>query len=126
MTIRFGCLALAAALVAGCATRLPSTSFAESAALERAMKGYYAAHASEEQGCCPRPYIDGLTQVSVVENQPDRMVVDIRYLYTDQFKNNRGEKGGQQCLGYGGRSFTLGRDEAGEVKVFEMTGPRRS
>jgi hypothetical protein len=70
MSMRFVCLALLAALVAGCATRLPDTTFAKPAALERAMNRYYEAHATEQWGYCLTPYIDGLTQVAVVESRP--------------------------------------------------------
>ncbi len=127
MSIRLLCLTLVAALVAGCAgSRLPSTGFAEPAALERAMKGYYEAHASEEHGQCLRPYIDGLTQVTVVDSQPERLVVNVRYLYRDWLKNDGGQDGfRRECTGYAGRSFTFGKGTAG-VEVVDMTGPRRN
>ena len=87
MSTRGLCLSLIA-LLAGCTTgRLPSTSFAEPAALEQAMKRYYEAHATEQYGYCSTPYIDGLTQVQVVDNQPQRLVIDVRYLYRDWQKN---------------------------------------
>ena len=114
------------ALLAGCATRLPGTSFADPGELERAMKRYYENHATEEHGYCLHPYIDGLTQTEVVTNQPDRLVVDVRYLYQDRFKNDRGENGGHECTGYAGRRFTFGKGPAGGVEVLDMTGPRRS
>ncbi len=139
MPIRLLCLALVAVLVAGCAaSRLPSTSFAEPPALEQAMKRYYEAHASEQYGYCLKPYIDGLTQVSVVDSQPDRLVVDVRYFYRDRLKDDRGHDGfGRECTGYAGRSFTFGKETAGGkesgyaegapgIVVLEMTGPRRS
>jgi hypothetical protein len=127
MSIRLVCLALLAALVAACAaSRLPSTGFAEPAALERAMKRYYELHASEDRGQCLNPYIDGLTQVAVVDDQPERLVVDVRYFYRDRFKDDRGEDGfGSECTGYASRSFTFGKGAAG-VEVLDMTGPRRS
>lgn len=126
MSIRLICLALVAVLVAGCAaSRLPSTSFAEPAALERAMNRYYEAHASEQYGYCLTPYINGLTQVAVVDSQPDRLVVDIRYLYRDRLKDERDQNGGRECVSYAGRSFTFGKGTAG-VEVLEMTGTRRN
>jgi hypothetical protein len=127
MSKRLLCLALVAVLIAGCAaTRLPSTGFAEPAALERAMNRYYEAHASEQYGYCLKPYIDGLTQVAVVDSQPERLVVDVRYFYRDRLKDDRGQDGfGRECTGYAGRSFTFGKGAAG-VEVLDMTGPRRS
>jgi hypothetical protein len=137
MPIRLLYLGLAVALIAGCANhQLPRTSFAKPAALDRAMIAYYEAHATEEHGYCPTPYIDGLTQVSVVDNQPNKLVVDVRYFYRDRSKNDRShnqssnnamQSGFQrQCTGYAGRQFTLGKGKTGEVEVLDMTGPRRS
>ena len=128
MSIRHFRLALSVAVVAGCSTgRLPNTSFAQSGALERAMRSYYEAHASEDHGYCSSPYIDGLSQVHVVDEQPQRLVVDVRYFYRDWQKSNRGDSnGGNECTGFAGRSFTFGKDAADGVKILEMTGPRRS
>jgi hypothetical protein len=128
MSIRLPCLGLLAALVAGCAaSRLPSTDFAEPAALERAMKRYYEAHASEDHGQCLKPYIDGLTQVAVVDDQPERLVVDVRYFYRDRLKDDRGQDGfGRECTGYAGRRFDFGKGPTGAVEILDMTGERRS
>jgi hypothetical protein len=125
MTIRLLCTALLAGLVAACATSLPKTSFAEPATVKQAMQGYYEGHATEEYGYCSTPYIDGLTQVKVVTDQPDRLVLDVRYLYRDRFKQDRGDNRGHECTNYGGRRFTFGKSPAGNVEVADMTGPRR-
>jgi hypothetical protein len=125
MSIRCIWLALIPALVAGCATRLPSASFAEPAALEQAMNDYYQTHAMEEWGYCMTPYIDGLTQVAVVESQPDRLVVDVRYLYRDRQKGNSQNSSVLDCTSYAGRQFTFGKENTGGVEVVDMTGLRR-
>ena len=116
------CLILAAVLLAACASRVPATSFAEPSAVERTVMRYYERHASEENRTCLSPYIDGLTQVSVVEDTPERLVVDVRYLYRDRFKDDRGNGMGRECSGYAGRRFTLAKTDAG-ITVVEMTGP---
>ncbi len=135
MSMRLLYLGLTVALVASCATRLPGTSFAEPAALDRAMKDYYGAHATEQWGYCLTPYIDGLTQVAVVDNRSDKLVVDVRYFYRDRSKNGRRNKStnismqggfGRDCTGYAGRQFTFGKDKTGGIEVLDMTGPRRS
>jgi hypothetical protein len=126
MSIRCLWLVLIPVLVAGCATRLPSASFAKPAALEQAMTDYYQSHAMEEWGYCMTPYIDGLTQVAVVENQPDRLVVDVRYLYRDRQKGNYQNNAEQDCVSYAGRQFTFGKGNTGGVEVVDMTGLRRS
>lgn len=118
---------IGALLVAGCAvSRMPSASFAEPLALEQALKRYYQRHASEEHGYCRSPYIDGLTRVALIEDQPERLVVDVRYFYRDRSKDDGGgdTNRGSECTGFAGRRFALGKAEAG-VEVLEMTGERR-
>ena len=120
------CLVFAAVLVAGCAaSRMPETGFGEPQALERTVMGYYATHASEENRTCLSPYMYGLTHVDVVEEQPERLVVDVRYLYRDRNKDDRGDGLGRECSGYGERRFTLGQSAAG-IEVLDMTGSQRS
>ena len=116
------CLTLAAVLLVACAPRMPATSFAEPSAVERAIIRYYEYNATEENRTCLSPYIEGLTQVNVVEDTPERLVVDVRYLYRDRFKDDRGNGMGRECSGYAGRRFTLAKTDAG-ITVVEMTGP---
>ena len=109
---------LAMVLVAGCASGsgLPPDT-------ERAIETYYRAHASEESGRCPALFIEGFTRTEVVEDGPERQVVDVRYLYGDRIKDGNDTDGGQ-CIGFNGRRFTLAKTEAG-LEVVEMTGPSR-
>jgi hypothetical protein len=58
----------------------------------------------------------------VVEEQPGRLVLDVRYLYRDRNKDDRGDGLGRECTDYGERRFTLGKDATG-FEVLEMTGP---
>ena len=114
---------LVALLVAGCAaSRVPPTSFGEPVEIERAIMRYYERNATERNRTCLSPYIDGLTQVEVVEETPERLVVDVRYFYRDRFKNDRGDGVGRECTGYGERRFTLAKSDSG-IEVVEMTGP---
>jgi hypothetical protein len=126
MLLRFVCLSLAGALVAGCAaSRVPETGFGDPWALERAVMRYYATHATEQNRTCLRPFMYGLTQVAVVEEQPDRLVVDVRYLYRDRNKDDRGDGLGRECTGYAERRFTV-HDGAAGIEVLDMTGPQRA
>jgi hypothetical protein len=72
-----------------------------------------------------RPTCTGLTRVELVEQQADRLVIDVRYLYRDPNKDDRGDGLGQECSAYGGRRFTLRKDPQG-LEVDEMTGPQRT
>ena len=113
-------------LVAGCAgSRVPEASFGDPRALERAVMSYYERHATEENRTCSSPYMYGLTQVGVVEETPERLVVDVRYLYRDRNKDDRGDGFGRECSDYGERRFTLGKGTAG-LEVLDMTGPQRT
>ena len=120
------CLVLAAVLLAGCAaSRMPETGFGDPQALERAVMSYYERHAIEENRTCPSPFMYGLTQVEVVEEQPERLVLDVRYLYRDRNKDDRGDGLGRECSDYGERRFSLRKDGAG-FEVLEMSGPQRT
>ena len=120
------CLAFVTVLLAGCAaSRVPETGFGDPQALERAVMTYYARNATEENRTCLSPFMYGLTQVDVVEQQPERLVVEVRYLYRDRNKDDRGDGLGRECSNYGERRFTLRKDGAG-VEVIEMTGPQRT
>jgi hypothetical protein len=120
------CLVFAAVLLAGCAaSRVPETGFGEPQALERAVMSYYERHATEESRTCLSPFMYGLTQVDVVEEQPERLVGDVRYLCRDRNKDDRGDGLGRECSNYGERLFTLRKDGAG-FEVLEMTGPQRT
>jgi hypothetical protein len=81
---------------------------------------YYERHASEENGYCPSPYIDGITQQQVVEEGAGRSVLDVRYLYRDRSKGGRDEGGlGTECVSYAGRRFVLQRS-GDTFEVVEM------
>lgn len=113
------CCVLALPLV-GCAA-----VFGEPPATETAMKRYYAAHATEDIGQCPSPYIDGFTSIQVVEDEPDRRVIDVRYLYRDWSRDQRSQDGMRSaCVGYGERRFVLTKSDD-TLNVQEMSGPKR-
>lgn len=109
-----------ALLLAGCTAVL-----GEPPETETAIKRYYEAHATENIGQCLAPYIDGFTTIQVVEDDPERRVLDVRYLYRDWIKNERSGGGMRsECVGYGERRFVLTRRE-GTLTVEEMSGPQR-
>jgi hypothetical protein len=96
-------------------------------AYETAIQHYYEAHASEKNGRCWAPYIDGFTAVQVVEDTPARMVVDAGYLYRDRVKDGQsiGDGEGSECVGYGHRNFVLAESDD-TLQVTEMSGLRRN
>jgi hypothetical protein len=100
----------------------------EPSELDGAIKRYYEAHASERGGQCLAPYIDGFTRTQVVEDGPERLVVDVRYLYRDRYKDNESGVDGNAmtgCINYGTRRFVLARSDDA-LTVEQMSGPRRN
>jgi hypothetical protein len=91
--------------------------------VQSAVMRHYEAHASEQYGQCLNPYMDALTNLEVVEDTADRMVVDARYFYRDRFMDERRGALGRECSGRGERRFTLARNEDDGLDVVEMSGP---
>jgi hypothetical protein len=118
-------LLLAAVVIAGPVAGCANAPW-QPPAYETAIKRYYEAHASERNGQCLAPYIDGFTSLEVVEDTPERMVVDARYLYRDRLKDGSDGDGMMLgCVSYGQRSFVLTRSDD-RLQVMEMSGPRRN
>jgi hypothetical protein len=112
----------AALLVFGCASVT-----AEPPETQTAIRRFYEAHASENIGQCLAPYIDGFTTLRVVDSDPERMVVDARYMYRDWIKDERasdGQRLGNPCVGFGERRFVLAKID-GTWRVEQMSGPQR-
>jgi hypothetical protein len=91
--------------------------------LSREVSRYYAAHASEENGACPRPQI-----ASVTERVEQGDLVTVRYTY---YEPGEDQTDWQEvfhkpvaCTGSGERQFTVERTKLG-LEVVDMTGPQR-
>jgi hypothetical protein len=117
--------ALIVVLLIGCsAPQVESAHFGPSADIERVIRMYYERHASEGGGRCFNPYIDAFTKLTVLEETPDRLVVDARYLHRDRFREGGSGEGGQICTGFAERTFTLARTPEDDPIVTEMSGER--
>jgi hypothetical protein len=82
------------------------------------VRQYYERRATEENGRCRTPLLDGVTSSTVLESTPQRLVIQIRYLYRDLTAELRGA-----CRGFGNRTFTIDK-EATSFVVVDMTGPQ--
>jgi hypothetical protein len=107
-------------LLSGCAaTRIESQHFGPSGAIERAFARHYARNATE--GNCYNPTIDGFTRLTVLEDTPDRLVVQARYLFRDRLRDrgggDDGGSGAGSCSGFGERTFFLTRSPEGDLVV---------
>lgn len=119
------CLAAGAAL-AGCApASIESAHFGAGSDVETAIKRHYASTASERHGLCPRPYIDGITGVEIIEDSPERLVAEVGYFFRDRIREPAGDEneGSVPCTGFGERTFTVTSTGDGPRAV-EMSGPQ--
>ena len=131
-----------AGLVAACAGGGRAWDLAGHPGLLLDVKRYYEFNATEEQGRCPSPLLEGVTAADVLEETPERLTVRLRYYYRDAFQDwdegcdargggvltrmcRAGRFGNPTCRGYGERTFTF--DKRGEdLEVAIMTGPQRA
>lgn len=110
----------------GCASpSIESTQFGAGSDVETAIKRYYASTASEQHGLCPRPYIDGITGVEIVEDSLERLVAEVSYFFRDRIREPAGDEdeGSVPCTGFGERTFTVTSTENGP-RVVDMSGPQ--
>ena len=77
---------------------------------------YYEARATEENGRCRSPLLDGVLNATVLEDDAQRLVVRVRYLYRDHTAELRGA-----CIGFGNRTFTIEKGPDGPM-VVDMSG----
>jgi hypothetical protein len=84
--------------------------------LRPVVQRYYEARATEENGRCRAPLLDGVLSASVTQQDAQRLVVQVRYLYRDHTAELRGA-----CIGFGNRTFTIERGQGG-LMVVDMTG----
>ncbi len=117
--------------LAGCAfAPFQQTTFAPADEIQSAVSRYYEAHAVEDYRRCWRPYFDAVTRVSVLDEQTDRLVLDVRYAYRDRLRDDEDSSnpilpGSRRvCWGFESRQFTLAKDD-GRLRVIEMSGDVR-
>ncbi|HWL72059.1 MAG TPA: hypothetical protein VNS22_27265 [Geminicoccus sp.] len=114
MNMRPWLAAAVLAALAGCSTLQPPLPDHPDAVA--AIEAYYRAHAWEEGARCISPSMQ-VTQADVLEDTPDRLVVQTRYYWRD---GKRSSKAAGFCSGFSSRTFTL---EGG--RVVGMTGEQR-
>jgi hypothetical protein len=84
--------------------------------LRPVVQQYYEARATEENGRCRAPLLDGVLSATVLEQDAQRLVVRVRYLYRDHKAELRGA-----CIGFGNRTFTIDKGPEG-LRVADMSG----
>jgi hypothetical protein len=93
---------------------------------ETAIRIYYGIRASENNGRCKAPYIDGFRRVDVVEDNAEQVVVETSYRYRDWRQDRQAWRIGSArsaCVAVNSRRFVLTRDR-GRLQVAEMSPPQ--
>jgi hypothetical protein len=94
--------------------------------LQSRVQRFYAGRAMERGAACPSPRMTTITRAEVVEETPERVVMDLRYRWTDDGQSTDADGGTFRgiCQGFNGRRFTFARANDGSLKVERMSGPR--
>lgn len=127
-------LVLGSAVLAGCSAQGPPLAGLEGG--QWAVVRYYEAHAWERGATCPSPRMRVLGW-RVVEQTPERTIVDVRYRWWDESRRDSGRFGTNGpfpwrvgggfgvCEGFGERQFVLVPGGQGGSSVRQMTGEQR-
>jgi hypothetical protein len=83
--------------------------------------------AMEAQARCPNPQMGGIVRTELVEETPERLVLNLRYHWVDDLRTVDTAGGGGKiiCSGWGERTFTFTRLSNGALEVESMTGPQK-
>ena len=115
---------LVLSLPLGCAWQGPALE--GHAGLQYRVVSFYDAHASERQATCPNPKMQSITASRVVEDTPERVVMDIRYYWVDWSQAVDLQSGSiTTCRDWSERTFTFARTTDGSLQPVSMTGPTK-
>ncbi len=110
--------------LAGCVAAVPATGvFARYPGLERAIRDAYETYAIERNGICVNPVMQTITATEVIRDDPETLVVELRYAWTSPGDN--AGSGGSVCDGFATRRFVFAR-EGRVFRLVDITGPRRT
>ena len=114
-----------AALLAACAFKGQPLAGYEGLAFK--IESYYADHAVEENGTCRAPEMRAITQVQVLEDSEERLVLRLRYYYRDDtfgvYDDPEIAIVRLRCRGFRTRDFVI--DKRNGLEVVGMSGPTR-
>jgi signal transduction histidine kinase len=128
-TVARAAVPFALLLLGGCNVQGPGV--AGFPGLQFPIQSYYDTHATEKNWTCNQPRLQAITRAQVVDETPERVVMNIRYYWFDEqattFEDNVpfGMPALQRCNGWAERTFTFVKRTDGSLQVESMTGPQR-
>jgi len=113
------------ATLAGCSYQGPS--LAGQPGLQWQVMSFYGDRAIEQDASCNSPQMRTITSTRVVDDTPERVVMDLRYTWVDESGAVDMPHGGSNilCQGWGELTFTFARNSDGTLGVLDMSGPQR-
>jgi hypothetical protein len=88
---------------------------------------YYNANASERSAVCPNPEMQSVSAAEVIEDSPQRVVMDVRYYWVDWSQaSDIGGGNVTTCRDWGERTFTFVPTSDSTLQVIGMSGGRKS
>lgn len=136
-------LLIASLSLGACAQVMEGPSVAGYPGLQWQLQSFYSARALEENAMCTRPQMTAVTAYQVVEDTPERVVMNVRYHYRDEgaadfddddfWGGPRFRFGTGSCDSWAERTFVMSKAKGGEPSasgqprlfVVSMTGPQR-
>lgn len=127
-----GIVLAAAVALDACSWRGPGLAGYEGLQFE--VISFYDARAMEENATCPQPRMQSVTGTQVIEETPERVVMNVKYFFKDEGQIDNDNDGFptfggggflNRCNGFRERTFTFARDSQGGLDVVSMTGPQR-
>ena len=117
---------IVAGLAALAACSYPGPELVGQPGLQWEVMSFYAARATERSFTCNSPRMRTITATRVVDDTPDRLVLDLRFTWVDDITAIEMPHGGSiMCQGWGERTFTFARASDGTLSVTGMTGAQR-
>lgn len=120
-----GVLFTAVLAISGCGWQGPS--LAGHPGLQYQVTSFYADHAMERNSACPNPRMQAVTGYDVIEDTPERVVMNIKYYWIDDSQSVDVRGGGSvtTCQDRSERTFTFTKTSNGDLQVTKMTGLQR-
>jgi hypothetical protein len=117
-------------LLAACANQGPGSP-GDTFELRRGIAWYYESKGWERNATCLQPRMS-ITDLQVVEETAEQLVLNVRYFYDDRSYGRQGWRGGvgmgfprYDCSGSSERTFVVAKRQGGGYSVTSMTGPQR-
>lgn len=110
----------------GCGYQGPSVAGYEG--LQYKIISFYDNKALEENASCTQPRMKAIIRANVIEENAERVVMNVRYRYRDEGQtSDNWFLGGTffRCNDWAERTFTMVKNTADQVDVEKMTGPQR-